>query len=220
MHFALKTEKILRKYFKHKKEECQIEIKNNHFENLDIQKYYDLIFLDIDLNSQVTGIDLAKQIRQHQMAGNIIFVSCRQHLVFDTLIMQPLYFVRKTQYLKDMEILLGLLDDVLKDNVSISFNVHGRIQKIKSDDIYYIEIINHDAVVYLRNSNFQISSTMEQILEKVNATHIIQIHRSYAVNTKYIDAINKNQIFLTNQVELPIGRTFKQTFLEKYQQLL
>jgi len=49
--------------------------------------------------------------------------------------------------------------------------------------------------------------------EKLSQFNFKRVHRSYIVNLNQIEKISRNRIFVKEN-ELPIGRTYKQEFLE------
>lgn len=53
---------------------------------------------------------------------------------------------------------------------------------------------------------------MKKLEERLPASKFMRIHRSYIVNLSYIKEVNKNRITLDNDVSLPIGDNYRETF--------
>ena len=56
---------------------------------------YDLVFMDIDM-PEISGIDIASELRNNNQNFDLIFVSAHPHFVFETIKFTPYRFIRKT----------------------------------------------------------------------------------------------------------------------------
>ena len=61
------------------------------------QKRFDLIFLDIDMPN-ITGIDIAEKLRSYDDSVEIIFVTNKEKMVYQTLKYAPFRFIRKSEF--------------------------------------------------------------------------------------------------------------------------
>ena len=57
-------------------------------------------------------------------------------------------------------------------------------------------------------------STLKDMLERLPGEQFLQVHRSYAVNTRYIKALYANRILTHSGREIPVSRTFKDSLRE------
>ncbi len=48
--------------------------------------------------------------------------------------------------------------------------------------------------------------------DELKNRNFFRCHRSYLVNIAHIDSILKNKIILKNNIEIPIGRSYKKEF--------
>lgn len=100
--FVPQVELLMQTTFK----EYTVDIINENFTSIKQLLDYDIIFLDIDLsNEYVNGLRIATNIKERNENAVVIFVSNRVGLVHRTLAVQPTYFIRKNNILKDMEVL-------------------------------------------------------------------------------------------------------------------
>ena len=74
----------LGRLFKKHEVQCEIDTYTDAriFQDMLREKKYDLIFLDIDM-PDITGIDLAKEIRKSDSETTIVFVSFHENFVFE-----------------------------------------------------------------------------------------------------------------------------------------
>lgn len=69
-------------------------------------------------------------------------------------------------------------------------------------------------MLYLKDSDKLIRSSINGFLEKVNSPSFLQVHRSYVINKNYISAFNAKEITIENKV-IPISRTFAKNVLDE-----
>ncbi|MCB0549857.1 MAG: response regulator transcription factor [Phaeodactylibacter sp.] len=88
------------------------------------------------------------------------------------------------------------------------------ILKIEFEDIFYIKADDVYTWVYTRDKNHFLSYSLKYWLGLLPETEFCQVHKSYIVNLRYIEKIEGNQVFTPKGV-VPIGRSFREGFLEK-----
>ena len=80
--------------------------------------------------------------------------------------------------------------------------------KIPIQDILYLEAMRDYTRITTVAKQYLVLTTLNGITEKLPPDIFVRIHRSYVVNRKKIDAIQKNKINIQSQV-LPIGKLYK-----------
>lgn len=95
---------------------------------------------------------------------------------------------------------------------------------LMSDDIIYAECYAHELIIHTYEHEYAVKMTLKKFMEQVKPAHcFIQIHRSYAINMKYIYRIDKNHINMVNEEsknELEIGRKYKKEVNEAFRNYL
>lgn len=178
---------------------------------------FDFIFLDIDLNENENGISIAKKVRKRNRNSKIIFITSHEHLMHDTLRVQPFYFIRKNNINEDMAVAFLLIKEYYRRKEVYSFNYNGRQIKINVDDILYIETTDHVTTLFAKdNQKFYFYKTLQQVEESINSNHLCRIQKKYSVNMKNIMLIKGNDVEMMNGTILNLGRTYKKRFLEIY----
>lgn len=191
-------------------------------ENFDLVDYGtgDIFFLDINLNGY-SGIEIAKRIRECNHNVIIIFVSAMNDLVFDSFIAQPFYFIRKGNYNEDMMIACELIKKYVLDNYKvITFDLKGRKTAIKLSDIIYIESYLHEMVIHTKDDRYNYSGTFKSVVELINSTNIVRVHKSYAVNLFWVKEIREDNIIFNNGYSIKCGYKYKNDFINSYKEYL
>jgi DNA-binding LytR/AlgR family response regulator len=88
-----------------------------------------------------------------------------------------------------------------------------RIVKVSIADIRYVEAMSEYLKVYVEGEVKPIITllSMKRIEERL-PDNFMRIHRSYIVNLKKIQEVNKNRVIMDNDTYLPIGDMYKETF--------
>ena len=58
--------------------------------------------------------------------------------------------------------------------------------------------------------------SMKKLLEKLPSANFVRVHRSYIVALDKIEAV-RGKIIHLNQVEIPLGNSYKESFYQAYQ---
>lgn len=172
--------------------------------------YTGIYLLDVDLNEDLNGVNLASKIREKDPLGYIIFITSHSELSYLTF----RYKVEALDYIiKDnFEDLDKRLDQCLKlcmkkyyvntlkeEVLNISFE--DRIINIPLNDILFIETSPnpHKIIIHESKKQTEVYGSLKDISEKLN-DNFYRCHRAYYLNTKKIANIDKKlrTVTLTN----------------------
>ena len=216
--FVKKIESMVYDGFKDIFLDYSIDCITSHFEDRYFEKG-DIFFLDIDLKEK-NGIKIAEKIRENNSNAIIIFVSAMNDLIFDSLIVQPFYFIRKDNFDRDMKITCSLIQNYInKNHRIITFDFNDRKTSIKLSDIIYLESFLHEITIHTSFDD-KYSSSFNKMMLLINSTNIVRIHKSYVVNLFWVKEIYKEEMILNNGITLKIGKKYRQDVLKKYKEYL
>ena len=88
--------------------------------------------------------------------------------------------------------------------------------RINLNDVLYIKSDADYTEVFLPEKKLLSSEPLRYWLECLDPAQFARIHRSYIVNAAKIEKMAGNQLFLTNGIQVPIGRSYKEAFVEKF----
>lgn len=160
----------------------------------------DLIFEDINLPDG-TGIDLAKKIRKikgYELTG-IVFITSEMFQVVDAFKNTHCYdFLVKPYNIEDIKRIIDVFykdeEDIPEDKGPYSIiNVDNNVSiKVYHNDIIFVEYVSRKCIIHTIKNEIECKSmTLSKLLEEIESDTILQSHKSYIVNTKYIEKIDK-----------------------------
>lgn len=162
---------------------------------------------------------------------DFVFVSSKSSLIFKTQGLKALCFIRKNHLDNDFKVFNQLYNEECKNEMKLIFELNKGMNKnqmayitLMSDDIIYAECYAHELIIHTYEHEYAVKMTLKKFMEQVKQAHcFIQIHRSYAINMKYIYRIDKNHINMVNEEsknELEIGRKYKKEVNEAFRNYL
>ncbi|MCL1994784.1 MAG: LytTR family DNA-binding domain-containing protein [Defluviitaleaceae bacterium] len=167
---------------------------------------FDLIFLDINMGD-MSGIELAKKIREHDKNVLIVFVTSFSQYVLEGYDVNALHYLIKPLSVTKLIPILDKANVVwssLRKDMLIVSNDSGRI-KLPYGNIYYISMVGHIAEICTENDVYELRKTAAEF-EALLPTYFIRCHRSYIVNLLKADCVYKDSLSLSNEKTLPISR--------------
>ena len=88
--------------------------------------------------------------------------------------------------------------------------------RIATDDIVYIKSDADYTEVVLPQKKHLSSEPLRNWLAILDAQRFGRVHKSYIVNTARIVKVLGNQVYMSNEAVVPIGRAYKDKFAEKF----
>ena len=193
----------------------------------------DLIILDIDLAGEMTGIDLATQLKKE---GNIPFIFLTaladSQTVEKAKLAEPFAYLVKpvaplTLY-STIEITLHNAARRNHDIAATATTINGnlsfddsifvknkkRLEKIQLRDVLWIEAYDIYAMIKTAADQYLLSHSLKVIEEKFPSSHFLRVHRSFIVNKDKIDAIEESDLIIATTA-IPVGKTYREGLMKK-----
>ncbi|AWX45836.1 Sensory transduction protein LytT [Flagellimonas maritima] len=177
----------------------------------------DILFLDIQL-PELNGLSFLKTLQNPPMvivttAYPNYAIEAFEEAVTDYLV-KPFSYER---FYKSLARARSLLEQHKKDKKNQVFLYADKtIYKTAIEDILYLKAEIDYVNVVTQEREVLVLDSLNNWVEKLNPFSFRRIHRSYMVNLDQIEKVFGNQVFVKGNT-LPIGRTYKQDFLEALQ---
>ncbi len=176
----------------------------------------DVAILDIDLRSNISGLDLANKIRKINKDIYIIFATAHLEYLILAYKCKTFDYLPKPITIGNLEsTILRLFNDIQSNTANKFIKIHNKKTFIKSDSICFIEKENTKLVFRSADTEYTTYSTFKD-LEKNLPSNFVRCHKSYIVNVNNIKSIDNDSITFTNNTSLVcyIGKSYKKKFLE------
>ena len=217
--YTLQLKTCLRNYEKLKEETFQISCFNDGIEILDgYSADYDMIFLDIKMK-HVDGMETAQKIRRIDSDVIIIFITSLAQYAIAGYKVNAMDFILKPVKENQLNV---TLDNALasirkwKREKMLKVTSGSDVRKISTDDIYYVEVSNHDLTLYLKNETVMTRNyTLSQLEKELAAYSFVRANQYQLVNLKYIIEIKKDEVVLPCN-SLFLSRNRKKDFIMSF----
>lgn len=194
-----------------KKFNCKIALSTNNphevIQYIDNSQNSFIYFLDVDLNSDLNGFQLAHLIRTYDPKGYIIFLTAHAELTLLTF----QYKVQALDYIVkgDINAIKVKIADCLnavhnnlnaaktKNDNKLSIDVGSNVIFLDFDEILFFETAGkeHKISVHTFKGQYEFYGTLKNI-EQAVSSNFYKTHRSYLVNTKKIKSIDKSKMIV------------------------
>lgn len=178
-----------------------------------------VLFLDIDLKSQISGIDLADSIRKFNKEVYIIFTSAHLEYILIAYKCKTFDFIPKPLSLERVEeTILRLLDDINYGGKKSSFiRLDNKNTIISQDNVNFIKKDGMKLIFYTDTRTYETYSSFSKISENL-PSNFVRCHKSYIANIDKISNVHvqDNVIIFNNNVDTKcyIGPKYKNKIME------
>lgn len=187
----------------------------------------DFAILDINLEGEYTGIELAQVINEEY---SIPFIFLTSYSDNDTIVqaksVQPLGYLVKPIDEKDLlttiEIALFNFNQKLEHSSSGSTKLNntlfirhnGAFEKIFVQDIVRAEAHDNYTFVFTSDKKYLLSNTLKLVEERLKPWDFVRIHRSHLINPDCITKIEDGSIYVADE-PLPLSKKYKSGFYDR-----
>ena len=189
---------------------------------LDSDILLDILLLDIKMPG-MSGMDVAKTLRDRNWRKILIFITGEEDQVFNSFDLHAFHFLVKPVADKKLK---EVLDNAVKeleqsDAESATHDKHIRIQSGTSHImvnlalLLYAEVYGRKTILHMKDEIIEYYGQLS-VLESLVGKDFYRIHRSYLVNMKYVEKYTKASVTLQSGENIPISRREYDGFLNAY----
>ncbi len=172
------------------------------------EKSIDIVFLDVNM-PEITGLQL---LVQNKINACVILTTAYSEFALDGFdlgvidyLLKPIPPARfETAIIKAKKLL-----QVEKLERFIIFKINGLNIKFLYSEILYFESVSNYLKIHTTQKYYLALGTLSDLENNLHHQYFIRIHKSYIVNKTFANLKPNKSAILLQQMELPIGRTFK-----------
>lgn len=168
-------------------------------------KDYDLLLLDVEMK-ELSGIDLAKQIRRENKRVEMVFITSHFEFSGEGYEVDALhYLIKPVQEEKLSAVLDKAVERLSTEPPCVIITCEGETVKLYEDAILYVESFLHYISIHTAEKEYKIKKNLSDF-EKEVSDCFYRVHRSYLVNLKAVVRISRTAVVIKGNVELPLAR--------------
>lgn len=195
----------------------------------------DLCLIDINLDGDLDGVDVAQEIRR-RFEIPFIFVTSNtdRRTLARVQRTEPAGFIVKPYTPEDLASNVGIalykahhaasapsqetpvsLPTAAQPPLEDSFFVKEKHEliRIRYADILYVEAMDNYARLHTQKGKFVLSQTLKSVDARLEGQGFLRVHRSYIVNLRYVDLIAPRHV-LIGATEIPVSESQRAGLLE------
>ena len=190
-----------------------------------IKSQPDIVLLDIDLSGELSGIDVAKRLKEETSIPFVFLTALADsNTIRQAKVVEPYaYLVKPVK----PESLYSTIEVTLynaahkKEPVpagaiteSIFVKSKNRLEKLMLKDILWIEASDIYALICTANGKHLLNTSLKTVEERLAVPAFIRVHRSYIVNLDKVEALEEDNLIINNS-KIPIGKTYRDKLMSK-----
>ena len=180
------------------KKDYEKDLFNSGRQLLQSDKIYDLIFLDIEM-PEIDGMQVASELRERKYDGHIVFLTSHTEFMPNAFKVRAFRFLNKPIADADFEETLKESEKEIVNNKKIVVHTTEGTRILNLKDIIFIESSRNYTNICVRNDNGSgiiVRKSLGEWMNVLGNEHFYQVHKSYIIALRYIDAIDNSQISL------------------------
>lgn len=182
----------------------------------------DLMFLDIQMPGEMTGLDLVKALKEPPL---VIFTTAYPEYAVEGFELDVVdYLVKPIRMQRFIQAVNKAKDKFTQDQGGVQSDDDGdyiyikadrKFVRLRLDDIQYIQGMKDYVMVYTQESRYMTAMNIKTIFNQLDNPSFVRISKSYIINANFIKEVNQNGVLIGDE-EIPLGKTYKDDFIERF----
>ena len=198
--------------------ECQSAVEARHIIE---EETIDAVFVDINM-PDLNGMDFVRSLSAPPM---VVFTTAYSEYAIEGFKVNAIDYLLKPFGLDDFKRAANKVKEQydLRNTATVSsvdeddalfLKTEYKVVRINIGDIRYVEGMSEYLRIYLDNQPkpLIVLLSMKKLEERLPSHTFMRIHRSYIINLRKIQEVNKNRVIMDADTYLPIGDMYKETF--------
>ena len=181
----------------------------------DYEGQFDIILLDIRMK-HLDGMKAAEKIRKIDSDDTIIFItSTIQNAVQGYTVDALGYVLKPVKYTAFEQLIEKAVTrtEAHQNHLYIKVNADGGQVRLDCNNIIYIESRRNNVILHCETADYITAGPLKKYESLLSDYNFSKCHNAYIVNLSAVEAVKKEEVFLTNGTILPISRARKKEFM-------
>ena len=189
----------------------------NAYDFLESREHFDIVFFDIMLPG-MNGMEAAEKLREYDSDIIIVFTTNMTSFAVKSYEVDALDYILKPISYERVEFKLTKALNLIRARGETSVTINnedGKMIRISSGQIYYVEVTGHKLAYYTEKGVFCEKGSLSQLSEVLEHYNFARCNACYLVNLRYIFAVDGYFLEMKNGDRLKISQPKKKEFVGK-----
>lgn len=175
---------------------------------------YDLVFMDIDLESEINGLEVATRLRNIDSNVTIVFVTNLAQYAIEGYKVQAYDYIVKPYGYYDFSTRLFRICSLvtLRKKEKVIIKTDGMKVVVSTKDIFFVEVLDHKCVFHTNKGDYQSYKTLKEVEKELDGNFSL-CNSCYLVNLDYVESIDGYTIVVKGH-RLLMSHPKRKTFLK------
>lgn len=182
----------------------------------------DALFVDINM-PDLNGLDFVQSLTEPPL---IVFTTAYSEYAIDSYKVNAVDYLLKPFSMDDFkkaaekvkrqyDLINTAAVSMVDQDDALFFKTEHRVVRVELNKIRYIEGMSEYIKIHLEGQKpLTVLLAMKKLEERLPSKDFMRIHRSYIINLRKIQEVNKNRVILDADTYLPIGDLYRDTFMQ------
>ena len=173
-------------------------------------EHFDILFLDVQMPGY-DGWEIAKELKQSLLKVFIVMVTVHSEYIYSCFDRVD-WFTPKPVSTEMVKQILNNAADRLFPKV-FEFQTDEKTILLTAPEILYFEVKRNTLTIYTKRESYKIRLSLRKAKDMLGGfPQFIQVHGSYIINLDHYDKIKEQYIFMKNNAEIKLSRTYRSFF--------
>ena len=183
----------------------------------------DVLFIDINM-PDLNGLEFVRSLQNPPL---LVFTTAYQEYAVEGYKVDAIDYLLKPFGMGDIlraadkvkrqyDLLHAVSLSPVDEDDALFLKTEYKVVRILITDIIYIEGMSEYLRIHLlgQSKPVVVLLSMKKMEERLMGRDFMRIHKSYIINLHHIAEINKSRVILDNQVDIPIGESYRERLSE------
>lgn len=199
--------------------DVEIDCYENGVDYLKSEIMYDISFIDIEMKG-MDGFETIKEARRKYPEGIYMILTTHTEMCDRGYLVNAYRYINKERMEELIHEALASAEVLLGRNEKIEIEIVGEgFYEIILKDIIYVEALNHNVIIHMRQGNIRCKDSMKKLEEVLCDKWFFRCHKSFIVNLDEVDNLKKLIVHMRDGSDLDIAqrklRDFKRVYLKR-----
>lgn len=177
----------------------------------------DLVFLDIQM-PLLTGIEFLRELAN---PPTVIFTTAHREFALEGFelqaadyLLKPISFARFLRAVNKVHESRKTNQPTAEPEDHFYVKEDGRLVKVLFRDILFVEGVKDYIFIHTKEQRHMVLTSMKSAMERLSSHSFMRVHRSYIINTAYVEALEGNTLHMGKH-KVPVSKNHREEVISK-----